>query len=72
MLACYIALARPMLSEKPNSTILDLLVALLLALLWIEVLEHESALEQLDRRCKRAHFQKRQRVRYMQNSIITY
>jgi hypothetical protein len=37
-----------------------------------EVLEHESTLELLDRQGKRAHFQKRQKVRYLQNNIIAY
>lgn len=37
-----------------------------------EVLEHESTLELLDRQGKRAHFTKRQRVRYLQNNIIAY
>ena len=37
-----------------------------------EVLEHESTLEILDRQGKRARFQKRQKVRYLQNNIIAY
>lgn len=37
-----------------------------------EVLEHESTLELLDRQGKRARFQKRQKVRYLQNHIIAY
>ncbi len=37
-----------------------------------EVLKHESTLEILDRQGKRARFQKRQRVRYLQNNIIAY
>ena len=37
-----------------------------------EVLEHESTLELLDRQGKRAHFRKRQKVRYLQNNIIAY
>jgi len=37
-----------------------------------EVLEHESTLELLDRHGKRAHFEKRQKVRYLQNNIIAY
>lgn len=37
-----------------------------------EVLEHESTLELLDRQGKRARFEKRQKVRYLQNNIIAY
>jgi hypothetical protein len=37
-----------------------------------EVLEYESTLELLDRQGKRARFGKRQKVRYLQNNIITY
>jgi len=37
-----------------------------------EVLEHESTLELLDRRGVQAHFNKRQKVRYLQNNIIAY
>ncbi len=37
-----------------------------------EVLEHESILELLDRQGKRARFEKRQKVRYLQNNIIAY
>jgi hypothetical protein len=37
-----------------------------------EVLEHESRLEILDKKGKRAKFTKRQKVRYRQNNIIAY
>jgi len=84
-----------MADKKPNTTIADQLIALLLALPWLdilaeaykllrnlwrgladegmyEVLEHESTLEFLDRQGKRARFEKRQKVRYLQNNIIAY
>ena len=37
-----------------------------------EVLEYESTLELLDKRGKRAHFRKREKVRYLQDNIIAY
>ena len=37
-----------------------------------EVLKHDSTLELLDRQGKRARFEKRQKVRYLQNNIIAY
>ncbi len=37
-----------------------------------EVLEHESSLELLDDEGMRAHFRKRQKVRYLQDNIIAY
>lgn len=37
-----------------------------------EVLEYEAVYELKDKRGKRAHFSKRQRVRYLQNNIISY
>lgn len=37
-----------------------------------EVLEHESRLEILDKKGRRARFYKRQKVRYLQNNIIAY
>jgi len=84
-----------MADKKSSTATSDQLVALLLALPWIdilaeaykllrtlwrgladegmyEVLEHESTLEILDRQGKRARFQKRQKVRYLQNNIIAY
>ena len=84
-----------MADKKSNTTISDQLIALILALPWIdilaetykllrslwrgladegiyEVLEHESILELLDRQGKRARFEKRQKVRYLQNNIIAY
>lgn len=81
--------------KKSNNAISEQIVALLIALPWMEILaegvklvrtlwrgmadegmyevvEHESTLELLDRKGKRAHFQKRQKVRYLQNNIIAY
>jgi len=37
-----------------------------------EVLEYESVLELKDKHGKRAHFRKREKVRYLQNGIIAY
>lgn len=37
-----------------------------------EVLEYESTLELKDERGEEAHYQKRQKVRYLQNNIIAY
>ncbi len=84
-----------MADKKLNTAISDQLIALLIALPWLdilaeaykllrnlwrgladegmyEVLEHESTVELLDSQGKQAHFEKRQKVRYLQNNIIAY